>query len=295
MSDLAISLKGIRKRYGNREALGGIDLAVPTGSIFALLGPNGAGKTTLLRALLGMIRPDSGEGRVLGYALGPHYPPRALKERTGYVAQHPSLYEGMTARELIDFARGVHTRWDDRTVRRYLELFSIPEGVRVRQMSLGTRAQLALTLVMGGNPELLILDEPTLGLDPLHRHQYLQVLLADSLEAGRTVLLSSHDLHQIERLADRVAILREGRVVLTGAVDDLKLTEKRVRVAGAVTEAALLAVEGVRRAVREPNGWLLSATGQGDLLRERLLQLDGVTAVQVYDQSLEEIFLSHVS
>lgn len=148
---------------------------------------------------------------------------------------------------------------------------------------------------MGGNPELLVLDEPTLGLDPLHRHQYLQVLLADSLEAGRTVLISSHDLHQIERLADRVTILREGAVALTGAIDDLKSSEKRVRVAGDLSEPALLAVPGVRRAVRESTGWLLFATGEGEALRERLLQVDGVKGVQVYDQSLEEIFLSHVS
>lgn len=295
MTEWAISLRGITKRYGQREALRGLDLAVPMGSIFALLGPNGAGKTTLLRCILGLIRPDGGQGAVLGCSMGPGYPPVTLKERVGYVAQEPVLYPSMTAAELIAFARGLHPRWDQVTVRRYLDLFSIPKDVRVRQMSAGTRAQLSLTLVMGGNPELLVLDEPTLGLDPLHRHQYLQVLLADSLEAGRTVLLSSHDLHQIERLADRVAVLREGRVAMTGAIDDLKSTEKRVRVAGDLTESALLAVEGVRRAQQEQAGWLLFAHGDGDELRERLLRVEGVKAVQVYDQSLEEIFLSHLT
>ncbi len=294
MSDLAISLQGVTKRYGQREALRQVDLAVPAGSIFAVLGPNGAGKTTLIRSLMGLMHLDEGTGSVLGYPLGPNYPPRSLKERIGYVAQQPALYERMTAGELLDLARGLHPRWDGQTVRRYLDLFSIPRDLRVRQMSTGTRAQLALTLVMGGNPELLILDEPTLGLDPLHRHQYLQLLLADSVEAGRTVLLSSHDLHQIERLADRVTILVEGKLTLTGAIDDLKVTEKRIRIAGDPTEADLLAVPGVRRAVKEQIGWLVTASGRADELRASLLQVGGVKAVQVYDQSLEEIFLSYV-
>lgn len=237
MTEAAISLKGLTKRYGQRTALDQIDLEVPAGSFFALLGPNGAGKTTLFRCLMGLVRRDAGAGHVLGAAIDAGYPPRSVKERIGYVAQAPALYDGMTAEELVSFARGLHPRWDQATVERYMNLFAIPRRTRVRQLSAGTRSQLALTLVMGGNPELLILDEPTIGLDPYHRHQYLQVLLSDSLERGRTVLLSSHDLPQIERLADRVAILREGRLALTGVIDDLKQTEKRVRVAGRSEEA----------------------------------------------------------
>ncbi len=295
MNDVAISLKGLTKRYGQREALRGLDLEVPTGSFFAVLGPNGAGKTTLLRSLVGMIRPDGGEGQILGCPLGPNYPPAAVKARMGYVAQQPALYDRMTAADLIGMCRGLHPRWDDQAVRRYVDLFELALKVPVRQMSPGMRSQLALTLVMGGKPDLLILDEPTLGLDPLNRHQYMQVLLADSMEEGRTVLLSTHDIYQIERMADRVAILKDGVAVATGPVDDLKDSEKRVRVAGAVTEEVLRAVPGVRKVQRESSGWLLSVGIQGDGLRERLLQTPGVTGVQVYEQSLEEIFLSYVS
>jgi ABC-2 type transport system ATP-binding protein len=297
VSDLAIALHGLTKRFRQREALRGLDLAVPAGSFFALLGPNGAGKTTLFRCLMGLLQPDGGEGEVLGVPLGPlhrQYPPVALKARIGYVAQQPVLYDRMTAAELMQMCRGLHPRWDDRVVRRYTELFQLPSGLTVRQMSGGMRAQLALTLVMGGNPDLLLLDEPTLGLDPMSRHQYLQVLLEDTMEAGRTVLISSHDLYQIERLADQVAILREGRVAVTGAVDDLKLTEKRVRVAGEVSERDLAAVPGVRRVARERAGWLLSATGDAGALRAAVSRVPGVTGVQVLDQSLEEIFLSYV-
>lgn len=294
MTDFAIHLKGITKRYGQRTALRHLDLAVPSGSIYALLGPNGAGKTTLLRCLTGLIRPEDGEGTVLGEAMGPGYPSAAWKARVGYVAQPPALYDWMTARDLFALARGINPRWDAVVVRRYTDLFALPLDLKVKQMSLGMRAQLGLALAMGGSPDLLLLDEPTLGLDPANRHRYLQVLLEDSLESGRTVLISSHDLHQIERLADRVTILREGRAILTGVIDDLKQTEKRVRVAGEVSAETLQAVAGVRRVTREANGWLLSATGDGDELRQRLLAVEGVAAVQVYDQSLEEIFLSLV-
>lgn len=295
MSDVAIRLEGLTKRYGSKVALNGVDLEVPAGSFFALLGPNGAGKTTLIRCLTGMIRPEGGTGAVLGEPLGPSYPPLAVKSRIGYVPQSQAMYERMTARDLADLCRGLHPRWDDKIVRRYMDLFKLPANQIVRQMSAGMRAQLALTLVMGGLPELLILDEPTLGLDPMNRHQYLQVLLADSIETGCTVILSSHDLHQIERLADQAAILAEGRIVVSGAVDDLKLSEKRVRVAGTVAETALLAVPGVRRAVKESAGWLLFANGEGEQLGSSIRALPGVTGVQVFDQSLEEIFLSYVS
>jgi len=295
VSNLAIEVKQLSKSFGKHAVLCAVDMAVPTGSFFAVLGPNGAGKTTLLRCLMGMIRPDSAFGHVLGAPLGPGYPPLALKARVGYVPQMPSLYERMTAGELIAMCRGLHARWDDRVVKRYLDLFGLPGDKMYRHMSAGMRSQLALTLVMGSKPDLLVLDEPTLGLDPLNRHQYLQVLLADTMEGGQTVIISSHDLYQIERLADQVMILREGRVVTAGALDDLKLAEKRVRVAGEVTEAALLAVPGVRRVLREHHGWMLHARGEGDVLREAVSRVPGVTGVQVFDQSLEEIFLSYVT
>lgn len=295
MTDFAIHLKGITKRYGQRTALRHLDLAIPSGSIYALLGPNGAGKTTLLRCLTGLMRPEEGEGTVLGEVLGPRYPSAAWKARVGYVAQPPALYEWMTARELFALARGLHPKWDEAMVSRYSDLFALPLDLKVKHMSLGVRAQLGLALAMGGNPDLLLLDEPTLGLDPANRHRYLQVLLEDSLESGRTVLFSSHDLHQIERLAEQVLILRDGEAVVSGAIDDLKLTEKRARVVGDLTEAALLAVPGVWRAVPERSGWLVMARGDANSLRDRFLAVPGVTAAHVYDQSLEEIFLSYVS
>lgn len=308
--EVAVRLEGVTKSYGPRPALRGLTLEVGRGSIFALLGPNGAGKTTTLRLLLGLVRPDGGSGEVLGFKLGagpsvhpgrtgrsghPAYPPVALKQRLGYVPERNSLYERQTAGELLGLCRSLNPRWDDTTIRRYLDLFRFPLDVEVKHLSAGTRAQLALTLAMGGNPDLLILDEPTQGLDPAHRHQYYQVLLEDSMETGRTILLSSHDLHQVERLADHVAIMKEGTLAVCGALDALKEREKRLRVSGRPDVPALAAVPGVRLVVPEGPGpvFLLHARGDPDELRERLLAVPGVHGVQVYDQSLEEIFLSY--
>lgn len=300
MSETAICLTGISKRYGARVALSDLGLAVPRGAFFALLGPNGAGKTTTLRLLLGLIRPDSGCGEVLGHAFGDGYPSVELKQRIGYVPEANPLYSRMTAAELLDFVRGLNPRWNKRLVQRYLDLFGLPLNVAVRQMSTGMRAQLALTLAMAGDPELLILDEPTHGLDPLRRHQYLQALLADSSESGRTILMASHDLHQVERLADHVAILNEGRLLISAPLDELKENERRVRVAverGAANsdlEASLRELSGIRRVTREGDGFLLHVSRNADEILRRLAAMPAVRGVQAHEESLEEIFLSYV-
>lgn len=294
MTDLAVSLENVFKSYGPRKALNGFDLEVGKGSFHALLGPNGSGKSTALRILLGFIRPDEGRGRMLGYGIGPGFPPTDLKARVGYVPERFSLYEEMTARETLDFAAGTNPRWDRKAEKRYIDLFSLPLNVRVRHLSTGVRAQLALTLAMGARPELLILDEPTHGLDAYQRYRFLQALIEDCLDDGRTVLLSSHELYQIERMADHVTVLIEGKAVLSGPLDQVKETETRVRVAGDVAPDRLAALPGVRRVSTDSSGLLLHVHSDEASIRQRLAEVPGVTGVQVFPQSLEEIFLSYV-
>ncbi len=301
----AIEVLGLTRRYRSVQALQGVDLQVPQGSVTALLGLNGAGKTTLIRCLMGLVRPDAGQGRILGYPLGGSgYPPPELKARVGYVGERPALWESMTAAELLDFVRHVHSRWDQAVVDRYLSLFGLPLARRIRTYSTGMRSQLALILAMGGNPDLLILDEPTLGLDPYHRNQYLQVLLGDAVDAERTVFLSTHDLHQIERVADHVVILHQGRVAVAAPLDRLKEQVKRVRVAfggaAAAGEAAggapgqsLAAVPGVQDVRHEGSGrYLLTVYGDPETVASTLRARPEVAGLQVYDLSLEDIFLA---
>lgn len=282
------------KRYGGRTALDGLDLRVEKGSFHALLGPNGSGKTTTLRMIMGFIRPDSGQGTVLGYSFGPGFPPVDLKARIGYVPERFSLYESMTAGEILEFARDTNPRWDVEAEKRYVDLFGLRLDASVKHMSLGVRAQLALALAMGAKPELLILDEPTRGLDTLQRFRYLRALVEDCAEEGRTVLLSSHDLYQIERIADHVTILREGKAVVSGPVDEVKEREKRVRVAGDVAPDVLAALPGVRKISRERGLTLLHVTGDLKSFASALKATQGVTSFEILDQNLEEIFLSYV-
>lgn len=294
MSELAVSLSGIRKRYGGRTALDGFDLRVERGSLHALLGPNGSGKTTTLRILLGFITPDAGAGSVLESPLGSGYPSTELKSRIGYVPERPSLYESMTAREILAFARGLNPRWDPKAEKKYLALFSLPLDVNVKHMSTGVRAQLALTLAMGARPELLVLDEPTRGLDTAQRFRYLKALVEDCMEDGRTVLLSSHDLYQIERIADHATIIMAGRAAVTGSLDGIKDSEKRVRVAGDVSAGALAALPGARKVAGDPGGFLVHVSGNIQAFKDAVRETKGVSAIEVIDQSLEEIFLSYV-
>lgn len=295
-TEFSLIAHDLHHSYGRRpEVLRGASLKVERGSILALLGLNGAGKTTLLRSLLGLVRPASGEIELLGQSLQGGQLSPDLMARIGYVPERASLFERMTAGNLIDFVRQVHPRWDESTVRRYLDIFSIPLGRRYRDLSSGTKAQLALTLAMAGRPELLILDEPTLGLDPLHRHQYLQLLLSEASEKGITVLLTSHDLYQIERVADTVAILRDGQIAVQAGLDELKERVKRVRVGAAEADAglheALAALPDVEKVTRETGGFLVSATRVSPEWLRRLHNLPGVAGVQVLDLSLEEVFL----
>lgn len=294
MTDLAVSLDDVFKSYGSRPALKGFDLAVEKGSFHALLGPNGSGKSTALRILLGFIRPDRGSGSVLGYTTGTGFPPTDLKARVGYVPERFSLYEEMTGREMLSFAASVNPRWDPRAEKKYVDLFNLHLDVRVRHLSTGLRAQLALTLAMGARPELLILDEPTHGLDAYQRYRFLQALVEDCTDDGRTVLLSSHELHQIERMADHVTLLMDGKAVLSGPLDQVKETETRVRVAGDVATETLAVLPGVRRVSREGGGVLLHIHSDEASIRRHLAGVPGITGVQVIPQSLEEIFLSYV-
>ncbi len=293
-----LEIRDLHYAYGKRpEVLRGADLTVPRGSIVALLGLNGAGKTTLIRSAVGLIRPVAGGIELLDRPLAGCAAPPELLARVGYVPERPTLYERMTAKAVLDLVRDVHPRWHAQTVRRYLEVFHIPLERRCKDLSAGTKAQLALTLAMAGQPELLILDEPTLGLDPLHRHQYLQLLLAEAMSRDLAILMSSHDLHQIERMADQVAILHEGRIVVQEPLDGIKERVRRIRVgaadSGSGLAAALAALPGVSKVTAEPGGYLLTTQAAPAEVASRAAAMPGVNGVQVLGLSLEEIFLSY--
>jgi len=295
----AVLLSGIVKRFKTVPALTGLDLEVPAGSVFGLLGPNGAGKTTTLRIIMGLLRPDEGSGLVLGVPLEKRgYPPVSLLARIGYVPERFSLWENITGKQLVEFCAALNPRLKPEIVDRYVHLFNLPVNSVIKRLSAGQKSQLALTLAMSSQPDLLVLDEPTRGLDPENRRRYVQALLEDVVESGRTVILSTHEITHVERIADRIAVLKDGKVILAGAVDEIIEREKRIRVTGELDKISLdqiAAIPGVRRVLRERAALLVHASGNAQELREAFARIQFVTGVQVVDQNLEEVFLSYTS
>ncbi len=223
----AIQIDQLVVRYGRRAAVDGLTLRVPRGSVFGLLGANGAGKTSTIKTLLGFRPPSGGHARLLGYDIA--HDRVELNARIGYVSETNTLYLNMTIPQLCAFLRTTARHWDQAVVDRSLRLFGLPLHGQVRGLSKGMRTQLALSLALGGDPEVLILDEPTTGLDPVARHAFIDVLMADAAAAGKTIFFSSHVLTDVETIADSVGILRAGQLMVSGEIDALKQLHGLVR------------------------------------------------------------------
>jgi ABC-2 type transport system ATP-binding protein len=204
----------LQKNYGSKKVLQGLNLEVPAGTVFALLGTNGAGKTTLIRTLLGLIPASGGIVKVLGeepYRIG-----AALRRKIGYVSEEQGLYGWMTIQEIINFCRSLYTQWDDQLVQHYLERFKLKTRSRISTLSKGQTTKLALILALAPKPELLILDEPMNGLDPLAQHEFLQVIQKDIHSEGRSIFFSTHNLADVEAIAQQVAIVYNGKIQIAG-------------------------------------------------------------------------------
>jgi ABC-2 type transport system ATP-binding protein len=215
----ALSLRHLSKRFKRIQALDDVSFDVPPGSVCALLGANGAGKTTAIRVLLGLERPDAGTSKVLG--LDSQRYSQEIRRRVGYVPERPTLYEWMTVREIGWFAAGFYPPGYQQQYEQHARRFGLDPGQRIAELSKGTRAKVSLSLALAHSPRLLVLDEPTSGLDPLVRREFLESMV-DVASAGRTVLLSSHQVHEVERVADLVVILIEGKLVCLENLDELK-------------------------------------------------------------------------
>jgi ABC-2 type transport system ATP-binding protein len=215
----ALEAIGLTKRYRKTWALRDCDLALPSGSVIGLVGPNGAGKTTLLHLAVGLLEPTAGEIRVFDWS--PRLHPTLVLSRVGFMAQDRPLYDGFSVADTLELGRQLNPRWDGPYARERLGRLGIPFDRRVKNLSTGQRAQVALTLALGKRPDLLLLDEPVANLDPLARHEFLQQLMATVAEDGTTVLLSSHIVAELERVCDYLVILVDAKVRLAGEVDEL--------------------------------------------------------------------------
>jgi ABC-2 type transport system ATP-binding protein len=214
----ALELRGVSRRLGAFH-LGPLDLAAPRGAITGLVGANGAGKSTLFKLILSVLAPDDGEIRLFGEDARLHGP--RLRARVGFVEEQPLLPAHLRLGELGRFLAPFYPTWDPAEFRRLGGLFEVPGGTPFGKLSQGNRMKTALILALAHRPELLVLDEPTSGLDPLVRRDLLDLLLEVVQDEGRAVLFSTHITSDLDRVADHVAILKEGRIVLSGVKDDL--------------------------------------------------------------------------
>lgn len=286
MNDLAIHTQGLAKFFGKTRAVDGLDLRVPRGSVYGFLGRNGAGKTTTVKTLLGLLRPTAGSAQVLGYDIRRNM--IAILERTGFVPENKTLFDSLTPAQLVRFNRGYFPKWSDERVARYAELFEIPMHVRFAQLSLGNETKVCHLLALGQAAELLILDEPSVGLDPVITDLLLRVLVEDHVSDGGTVFLSSHQLAEVERVADWVGIIEKGRILLETRLEDIRQNYRLIR-AAAETAPAVSSPDLVA-AQRSENFWsYLVARDAEDFAA--MLRAKGMTILEILPVSLGEVFL----
>ncbi|MFE1231231.1 ATP-binding cassette domain-containing protein [Streptomyces sp. NPDC059442] len=287
----AITVAGLHKSFGRTHALDGLDLAVEAGEVHGFLGPNGAGKSTAIRVLLGLLRPDSGAAQVLGG--DPWHDAVALHRRIAYVPGDVTLWRNLSGGEVIDLFGRLRGGLDPARRAELTERFELDPTKKGRTYSKGNRQKVALVAAFASDVDLLVLDEPTSGLDPL-MEEVFQSCVSEARDRGRTVLLSSHLLSEVESLCDRVSIIRKGRTVETGSLAELRhLTRTSVSAELARTPDGLAALPGVHGLdVRGHRVRLQVDTDKLDAVL-RALTATGVRSLTSTPPTLEELFLRH--
>jgi ABC-2 type transport system ATP-binding protein len=285
-----IETTDLRKTYEGIEALTGLNLAIPPGSICGFLGRNGAGKTTTMKILLGLAHATSGTARVFDLPVDN----AEIRERTGFVSEEKDLYPYMTVEEMIRFTRSFFPRWRSDFEQKYLRKFDLPLTRTIKSLSRGTRTKLALLLALCRGAELLILDEPTSGLDPAMAEEVLQALVTHAGSEEMTIFFSSHQIAEVDQIADRVVIIDRGRSVVAGALDDLRESFRRIQLVfdGDAPEVTFHAA-GVQRVQRKGRVLTVLSSAGADAILDEARALHPAS-VDVTPVNLKEIFLETV-
>ena len=288
MSEWAISTENLSKSFGAQTAVSELNLQIQPGAVYGFLGRNGAGKTTTMRMLLGLMRPTKGSARVLGLDPTNEADLMRILERVAFVPQRKQLYPWATPEEQVRMNRSFFPRWSDETAARLAQRLDIPMKTIFKKLSIGNQSKVALLLALAQEAEVLVLDEPTAGLDPVIVDEILRTLVEDHISQGRTIFLSSHHLGEVEQICDWVGILEEGRLLLESRLEEIRQEFRLVIVSG----------EGLPVA---PSTHVVSATSDGRFHRyvlareaERFaaeLRGQGANILEISPLGLRELFL----
>jgi ABC-2 type transport system ATP-binding protein len=284
----AIKLYGLSKRFGPAWAVHNLSLDIPRGCTFGLLGPNGAGKSTTIKMLMGMLSITAGKAIVLGVDV--QIDPVQIKQRVGYVPEAHHIYRWMRVREVIGFCKSCFPTWNDNLCREMLDLFALDPEKKVKHLSKGMQVKLSLLAAVAHEPELLLLDEPLSGLDPIAREEFLDGVLRTICDRGQTVLISSHMLDDVRRLADTIGILNDGQLIVQGNVDELLNSTKRIcaTLHDGVRPAKI--PDGVVWQRVEGREWTITVRDFSPEKVQQVESLAGVENARVVDLGLEDLF-----
>jgi ABC-2 type transport system ATP-binding protein len=287
-----IRIRNVTRHYGPKAALLNVSLEIPAGVVLGLVGANGAGKTTLIKHILGLLRAREGSVEVFG--LDPVRSAVAVLGRLGYLSEDRDLPPWMTVAELMRYSRAFYPRWDTGYANELRARFQLGESARIRHLSKGELAKAGLLVALAHRPDLLVLDEPSSGLDPIVRREMLEAVVRSVADEGRTVVFSSHLLDEISRVSDRVAMMAQGHLVLEGALHEVLESHHRlvVRLPSGGSQAAL--GSGVLSQTGGPFEWTLICNGQARVIRDSLERAGG-KVLEESGATFEEIFHARAS
>jgi ABC-2 type transport system ATP-binding protein len=286
-----ISVSELTRRFGATTALDAVSLSMPRGAVYGLVGANGAGKTTLIRHILGLLRAESGSVRVFG--LDPVADPVGVLSRIGYLSEENDLPGWMRVDELVRYSRAFYPAWDDAYAEELRQAFALDPAAKIGNLSRGQKARAGLLIALAHRPELLLLDEPSSGLDPVVRRDILEAIMRTIAHEGRTVLFSSHLLEEVERVADHVTMISHGGIALSESLDAIRERHRHVTVRLPVSRPELPRVAGVLRWDGGGEEWTALHSGDsGELLAAVAAWGARIVASRV--PSLDEIFVAHV-
>ena len=290
MIDTVLETKGLTKYYGDRLAVEHMDLQIPRGCICGFIGRNGAGKTTAIKLMLGLLRPTEGSSRILGCDSQDLTP--AIRQRVGYVTEGHRLIRWMKISELEKFQRSFFPKqWDEKFFTETIEYFELSKGQKIKTLSNGQRAQVSLALALAPNPELLIMDDPTLGLDAAIRRQFLEGMIELIMRQGRTILFSSHILGDVERVADRVVVIDKGVVRADCKLEEFQRAVEKVIVSFEDAVPTDVDIEGLLHCREVEKTLELVVIGTSEQKISEWAESAGANGYEIVKMNLEDQFI----